>query len=50
MMDSGVQLGFNDDLFCVIDEVEKSRNEKINTNKRQNLWIQSAVVKFFLFH
>ena len=49
-MDSGVQVGFNDDLFCVIDEFEKSRNEKINTNKRLNLQIQPAVVKFFLFH
>jgi hypothetical protein len=46
MVDTGVQIRFNDDLlFCANDKIEKSRDEKRSVKKRQNLEIQPAVAK-----
>ena len=45
MVDTGVQIRFNDDLlFCANDKIEKSRDEKRSVKKR-HLEIQPAVAK-----
>ena len=44
-VDTGVQFRFNYDLMCAIGKFEKSRDEKRNAKKRQNLEIRPAVAR-----